>query len=153
MHYHHSKYLLHKQPRFLRSIPFFWLVQPPCFFSRNHPKNPEHPFRILNSWKNPFRICWKKKIPTEPDSSTERPRSGAAGGAESALRPGGLCLGARLGDRSGDGDGHRLGGPADATGTGGRWEIFGQIRWESWSFFGEHGHNLGFFSYFLHIFS
>ena len=137
---------------------FFFLVQPPFFSPKILRKTQNIRFLILNSWKNPFRICWKnhfffnllekkrqKKSPTAPGNS-ERPRSGAAGSAESALRPGGLCLGARLGDRSGDGDGHRPGGPADATGgvpgEGGKFransvgnlEFFGQNMARTWGF-------------------
>ena len=61
-------------------------------------------------------------------------RSGAAGGAESALRSGGLCPGSRLGDRSRDRDGHRPGarflrGPPGETrdGNNGGWGNFREL--------------------------
>jgi len=152
---------LHKQPRFLRSIPVFFAGSTTIFFSKNPPKNPEHPFfnpeQLEKSIQNLleksffFLICWKKNGKKNPQPHRETPNDPGLA-LQVALNP--LCdlAGYALAPASviAPVTGMDIARAAQLTqlvGFQGKVGNSGQIRWEIWSFLARTWPELGVFSY------
>ena len=139
---------------------FFLLVQPPFFSPKILRKTQNIRFLILNSWKNPFRICWKnhfffnlleKNGKKNPQPHRETPNDPGLA-LQVALNP--LCdlAGYALAPASviAPVTGMDIARAAQLTqlvGFQGKVGNSGQLRWEIWSFLARTWPELGVFSY------